>query len=283
MDPPVQVSAYVWESQPGRLSLTVACQLSFRLIHGSEAQFVEPSRFYDDDLAAIAMTDVHAPYKPRADILVVGHAFSPMSDPEVEWLLARVRVGEFAKSIRVTGDRMWTREARGLVPGPAKTFRRMLLSPERGGRTAENPRGVDPQAVAMEHRIAFPNFEPTVRGQEATLGPVPPTAQRRASMLQPHHATWIRALLAGQRAGAPPPDMPFAYFNIAPSDQQLERIPLGAAVVLEGLHRSMRSSLRVCRRRAFAPTCSIRVGAHTSRSTCDPTRSGSTWIARSLR
>jgi len=236
VDPPLRVTPYVWESHPGRLSLTIACELAFRLVHGAEAQPIEPVRFYDDDLAATALADVRAPYKPRCDLLIVGHAFSPVSQPEVDRMLVRVRVGEYAKAVRVTGDRLWTRNGAGMVAAAPRPWRRMLLAPERAGRSGENPRGMDLEAMRMEHRAAFPNIEPTVHGQEGHLGPVPTNAPRRATLLHPHAAAWAHALFSGQRAGPPPEHFGFGYFNIAPADQQLAEIPYGAAISLEGLH-----------------------------------------------
>lgn len=48
-----------------------------------------------------------APFKRRADVLVVGHAFAPERRP-VGSLVARVVVGEVDKAIAVFGDRAWT-------------------------------------------------------------------------------------------------------------------------------------------------------------------------------
>lgn len=216
--------------------MTVACELTMKLVHGAEARIVEASPFYDDVLLRTAEADFRVPFKPRADVLLVGHAYAPADEGEAERLLVRMRIGDFSKALRVTGDRFWLREAGRLVPGAPRKFRRILLSGERALRTPENPLGLDPDAVPVEHRIALPNLEPASAGYAATTGPVPANAPTRAGLVHPMMLGWVHALLAGQRAGAPPEGFNFGYFNIAPFDQQLPELQTGAAIVLEHVH-----------------------------------------------
>ncbi|MFO0614196.1 MAG: DUF2169 domain-containing protein [Polyangiaceae bacterium] len=241
MDPPVQVNAFVWESRPGQLSLTIACALAFRLQHGSEATIVEPLRFYDDEQAGAFDANMRAPFKPRADLLVYGHACAPARGPEVESLLVRVRYAEFAKSLRASGDRVWVRDGTRILASAPRPFRRMQLVYERAARSAENPRGFDLDAAPAERRAAMPNLERASQMQSALLGAVPADAPHRANLLRAgpiaHTATaFVRAVLGGQQPPPPPEGFPFHYFNLAPVDQQLDHLPLGAAITLENLH-----------------------------------------------
>ena len=254
MEPPLRLSAYAWEAQPGRLSMTVSCELTVKLVHGAEAQFVEASPFYDEMLLRTAEADFRIPFKPRADVLLLGHAHVPTDDPETDRLLVRMRIGEFSKALRVTGDRYWLREAGRLVPGTPRKFRRILLSHERATRTPENPQGIDLEAVPVEHRIALPNLEPASVGCAPIVGPVPQNASSRGGLIHPMALGWVHALLTGQRAGPPPEGFNFGYFNLAPHDQQLPEIPVGAAIVLENVHPEhpvFTSRLPAMRPRAF--------------------------------
>lgn len=234
--------------------MTVACELTVKLVHGAEARIVEASPFYDDVLLRAAEADFRAPFKPRADILLVGHAYAPADEGEADRLLVRMRVGDFSKAVRVTGDRFWLREGGRLVPGAPRKFRRLLLSGERAARTPDNPLGLDPDAVPVEHRIAVPNLEPASAGYVAVTGPVPLNAPSRAGLVHPMMLGWVHALLAGQRAGLPPEGFNFGYFNIAPFDQQLPELSMGSAIVLEHVHPEhpvFTSRLPAVRPRAF--------------------------------
>ncbi len=254
LEPPLRLSAYAWEAQPGRLSMTVSCELTVKLVHGAEAQFVEASPFYDEVLLRTAEADFRVPFKPRSDVLLLGHAYAPVDDAEADRLLVRMRIGEYSKAIRVTGDRFWLREGGRLVAGPPRKWRRILLSPDRATRTPENPQGIDLEAVPVEHRIALPNLEPASVGYSPIFGPVAPNTPSRGSLIHPMALGWVHALLTGQRAGPPPDGFNFAYFNLAPLDQQLPEIPVGAAIVLENVHPEhpiYTSRLPAMRPRAF--------------------------------
>lgn len=241
MDQPVQLNAFVWESRPGHLSLTIACAISFRLQHGAEAQIVEPLRFYDDEQATAFDANMRAPFKARGDLVVYGHACVAANAPEVDALVVRIRYAEFTKGVRVVGDRVWMRDGTRVVASAPMRFRRLQLAHERAARSAENPRGFDPDAPPAERRAAMPNLERASQMQSALLGAVPADAPQRANQLRTgptSHAAaaFVRAVLAGQRPPPPPDGFPFQYFNVAPLDQQLEHIPFGAAIVLENMH-----------------------------------------------
>jgi hypothetical protein len=93
---------------------TVVCKATFDLLPGvaklSQAQDHpnENDDYWNDD----PVRSLHAPsdltpFKPRADVLLVGHAFAPRREA-VRSLLVRLVVGLIDKSIEVFGDRFWT-------------------------------------------------------------------------------------------------------------------------------------------------------------------------------
>lgn len=93
------------------------------------------------------------PFKPLADVVVVGHAHTPQHQPQ-RVIDARVRVGALDRSIKVIGDRKWyfpegSREAPRQV-GPVE-FTRMPLTYDRAFG------GIDPHGKVGE---LHPDFRP---------------------------------------------------------------------------------------------------------------------------
>lgn len=241
---PVQVVTTVVETDAGRYSLSVTATFSLKLQHGRVAIPTEEAPNLEADERVVFDLDAHAPYKPRVDLLISGHACVPEGEDETDRLLVRLRFGDFAKAVRTVGTRVWVSENGGLVVGPARKFRRLRISADRAPKTPENPAGMGTDAVPADGRMAKPNFEPVTPLGAANLGPVPDTATTRAQFAPDGALAWVKSLgLAGKdpKAAAPgpkPPNLNYAFFNAAPHDQQLEKWMEGSAVVLEGLHAS---------------------------------------------
>lgn len=235
---PLRLNSFVWESQPGRYVLTVIAHGMVKLMPSQEAHWIQGEEYplgYDEAQTLTARLNLLSPFKPRADLVVVGTAYAPPGG-EAERLVARVRVGDFSKAITVTGDRLWLRDQGRWGSSPPRPFRQLLLVPERAIRSAENPVGLDPAAIPIEGRLSLPNFEPAAGSFSAVLGPVPATAPSRRGLLSPPGVAWVTTLEMGRAPGPLPPDMNFAFFNLAPLDQQVPELPAGAAIVLENLH-----------------------------------------------
>ena len=218
--------------------LTVIAHGMVKLMPSQEAHWIQGEEYplgYDEAQSITARLNLLSPFKPRADLVVVGTAYAP-PDGETERLVARVRVGDFSKALTVTGDRLWLRDGGRWGSSPPRPFRHMLLVPERAIRSAENPVGLDPASIPVEGRLSLPNFEPASGSFSAVLGPVPPTAPSRRGMLTPQGVAWVTTLEMGRAPGPLPPEMNFAFFNLAPMDQQIPDIAPGAAIVLESLH-----------------------------------------------
>ncbi len=237
---PFRLSSFVWESQPGRYALTVVAQGTAKLVLSGEATWLDDPSMdpgYDESQISIARANLVAPFKPRVDVVVIGRAYAPPGG-DAERLVARVRIGDFVKAISVTGDRLWVREAGRWGSSHPRPFSQMLLAPERGLRSAENPIGLDPAQIPIEGRLALPNFEAVAGSYSSIIGPIPANAPSRLNLLTPVARQWLHALELGQRGGPVPEGFHFAFFNVAPSDQQVNEVAPGAAVVLENLHPS---------------------------------------------
>ncbi len=209
-----------------------------KLSQGEEAQFTTPDELpvvYDESQSLATRLNLVAPYKPKLDVVVVGKAYAP---PRVETdrLVVRLRIGDFTKAVSVTGDRLWMRDAGRWGSSPPRPFGQMALSPERAIRSAENPAGLDPAAIPIEGRLAMANLEPVAGSFSAITGAVHPQANSRRNLLDAPGVYWVTALESGRSPGTLPDGFNFQFFNIAPQDQQLEKISPGDAVVLENMH-----------------------------------------------
>ena len=229
--------------------LTVVCKATFVLMPGVSPlapEQDEPNEadgyWNDEETRSLNFASDLAPFKRRADVLVVGHAFAPERQP-VGALVARVVVGEVDKAIAVFGDRTWTPDGQ-MHEGPR--FVQMPLRWERaaGGPGTANPVGVRMGSAAVGDRygaVTLPNLQApgTYLASPADVlapigfGPLTPRWPSRAEKLYRHAAGWE----PGRWNERPvPDDIDAGYFNAAPGDQQVAEIRSGERVVLENLH-----------------------------------------------
>ena len=110
---PFAVSAVAWEDLQARPMVTVIVKCSFSIKKGKAVLASTPIPVYsydqhyrDNPEAPIRFESDNIPFKPRADIVVVGSAHAP-GKRAVTQLDATVRVGSLQKTIRVFGDRRW--------------------------------------------------------------------------------------------------------------------------------------------------------------------------------
>jgi len=179
-----------------------------------------------------------APYKPRADIVLVGMAHAPGGRPATT-VDVSVRVGQTRKVVRVLGNRAWRWRGPFLAPKPGKPapFTQVPLVYERafggidkvaGGAFAENPLG---RGFAAKRRrkalkaARLPNLEDPrrpVRGwkdrpRPACFGFWGKGWQPRLALLGTYDDTWRET-----RAPEPPEDFRFEFHNGAHPDLQVE-------------------------------------------------------------
>ncbi len=180
-----------------------------------------------------------APFKPRADVLLVGKAHAPGGKP-VRWLDAGLRVGALQKVVRVFGDRAWISGA-GKLSAPVFTdpepFTEMPLVYERafggidaesGGFCAENPVGCGFYTRKSPARIdgaPLPNIEHASRPIRswtdhpgpAGFGCVAKGWAPRVRHSGTYDETWER-----ERSPLPPADFRYDFYNAAPPELQVE-------------------------------------------------------------
>jgi hypothetical protein len=255
---PLRVGTLAWQPEPGAWTLTVCVKATFTLAHGEPARLaavdepigpaiLEPG---GTNASLRAPADL-VPFKRRADVLLVGHAYAPRGEPTTD-LVARMTLGDLTKSIGITGDRRWTRTSAGLRPGAPVPFTRMPLRYERALRSPYNPVGLDPATLPIEGAPALPNLEATSvleEGGTVGFGPIAPSWPGRRELAADAAPAWL------ERAEGPAPaGFDFGYFNAAPRDQQLELLRGSSRLVLENLspsHPHLETTLPALRPRVF--------------------------------
>ena len=265
---PFRVGTLLWEAQPGQRSLTVIVKATFLLVPDGEAVPAPEQDPIGDDqhweesaLGSLLRPADLAPLKRRVDLSLVGHAFAPGGEP-VAGLTARLRVGDFIKTLEIKGDRLWTADPTGLVVGAPIPFVQMPIRYERAPLSPDNPVGVDidapPQrgapARANLDRVDGPRAPPIPTPARASappgrpgdapsppvaavgFGPITPTWRPRRKLLDESGLFWAYGVSAANGAAGPAPQgFNFEFFNSAPRDQQIDMLRAGAKIELDHL------------------------------------------------
>jgi hypothetical protein len=235
----------IWRPDSRTFALSVLCRATFRLdpVEAVLADEQEPlndeDSYWNDDLSrSLTTPGDFTPAKPRADVVLVGHAFAARKEP-VRSLVVRLKVGEIDKSIEVFGDRAFSSEGE-LQEGPR--FVRMPLRWERaaGGPESSNPVGMRLDVKDRYGATALPNLQPPAihvngRGDHIApigFGPISPTWPARRERLARSGAAWPSRWMDVPLPG----DVDLGYFNIAPRDQQIAVLRDDERIVLENLH-----------------------------------------------
>lgn len=241
-----RTTSVLWQQRKGAWVQTIICKGTFDLLPGQavlsadQEDINEHDNYWDDDPARslYSPSDV-APFKPRCDVLLVGHAFAPKGEP-VKSLTARMTVGEISKAIEVYGERAWT--SNGLLRETAR-FSKMPLRYERagGGPMTWNPVGVRADVRSEGGLITVPNLqvpgiflaEPGQFLEPVGFGPIAPTWPPRRHRLGHHAASWNDT---NWRKEPIPADVDTGFWNSAPRDQQTVVLRANERIVLEHLH-----------------------------------------------
>src|ERR1044072_4751172 len=243
---PLRTGSLLWQPKPGAWALTVICKATYALTQtesplASEQETPsEDDTYWNDDSGRSlhSATDL-VPFKMRADVLLVGHAFAP-SKRAVRSLVARLVIGEVDKSIEVVCDLYFGQDGKLHEGSP---FARMSIAYERafGGPGTSNPVGVRRDRRDAYGKSPVPNLQP--RGiivaspsdmfDPIGYGPIAPIWPARIEKLGRHAGQpSIRTLLEGPL----PEDIDPVFWNAAPLDQQLRELRDNERIVLENLH-----------------------------------------------
>ncbi len=209
------------------------CQLADRQEEPNEYD----NHWNDDDSRSLYAPCDLLPFKPRADVVLVGHVFAPGQAP-TRSLSTRLLVGSVNKTIDVWCERL-------LMPDGAvregSPFVKIPLRYERAAFGPDNPVGMRAEPRADKGgAIVLPSLQPPgswIAGRADVIapigyGPIAASWPARASKLSQRQpelpADWHQRPL--------PEGIDPGFFNVAPLDQQMERLSADQQIVLENLH-----------------------------------------------
>lgn len=263
--PGLSAAVFHWQLRPKEDSLVIAIKATFALVPGGVATLCGEAEALSGDepltesvvlgpsgsagVGSLARASDFAPWKPRADVTLTGHAYPSRRVENVAHVA--FSFGRIRQAAAVFGDREWD-GSRLTAPRP---FERMPLVWERayGGEGFEdNPCGhgvaqvLLPNVEHPEHLIRSPKDRP----RPVCFAPIPREWAPRAHKLGTYDAAWLQ-----QRWPYFPDDFDWSYMNAAPLSLQVEYPAGDEHFELAGVHPTIPAitgSLAGQRARAFA-------------------------------
>lgn len=235
----------LWESPAGKAFASVIVKATFDLceqpqLSAEQWDLLESDEPFDEEAPELIRLETDfVPFKPRTDIVVVGHVYAPRGIPVTE-LDSRISVGRTSKTIRVFGDRQWLfSSALDVVPRitAPKNFVEMEISYARayGGfdepgaaYCASNLAGVGCLGSIRRSSIentTLPNFEDPnmlIHHWETKPHPQGFGFYGRGWMPRLRNAGTYDAEHIENRAPLAPKDMSLAFYNGAHPDLQVD-------------------------------------------------------------
>ena len=246
-DTPFAVATMPWEDLEGRAKLTVIVKGTFAIEPRAEASIASvqlPIVLADEDygkdpICSVRFESDMSPFKPKADIVLVGKAYAPEGGP-VKWLDVSLAIRRLRKTIRVFGDRKWwfpTRLALVPVKSRPKPFVTMDLVYDRafggvyegpGFYCRENLVGtgyIEKKRKVSIHSKRLPNLEDPnalIRSWRSKPKPAGFGFYGRGWMPRAKYAGTYDERYRRERAPALPRDFSYAFYNGAHPDLQVE-------------------------------------------------------------
>jgi uncharacterized protein YjbI with pentapeptide repeats len=262
-DSSVKLSWTVGQIKDLGLILSVAVKAGFQIKDdGSLARLPEPPDGSGDVFSdgeegrtELVYPSDFVPFKPRADILLVGTAHAPDGRP-TPWVEVRARVGGFEKILRLTGDRFWQRRflffSRASTPKEFKSMPIIFARAYGGKKFRKNPAGIGRDRRRLPN-IESPEFLVRRRGDRplpVAFGPISADWEPRRSKTGTYKGNWLK-----ERWPWFPDDFDWSYYNSAPADQQIDGYLRGDEELefcnMHPTHPVYRSRLPGLRARAF--------------------------------
>lgn len=244
--------------------------------------------FYPDDQdnrGAPSYESDFAYFKPRADLLLVGRCHAPAGRPALSCPVT-FRVGHHTKTLSVSGDRRWMRQAGEWRPSSAAPFVEMDLRYENSSGSPDSPNnpigkgGMTLPGASGEEYRPLPNIEdahapPLEYGRSsapAGFGPIARGWEPRRSRLGT-----LDDLYVDTRWPWFAEDFDWTHFNAAPEGMQFDGYLRGDEELffenLHSQHSQYPSRLPGLRTRCFVKRASAN----------DPARSEFVEVASTLR
>ncbi len=244
---PFRVTSLLWQRQRGGSVLTIISKATFdlyptlaRLSQDQDDPNEDDNHWNDDPARSLYSPNDLVPFKVRADVVLVGHAFAQRGE-QVRSIPTRLVVGSMDKAVEAHGERAFA------IDGSLREGARVTKVPLRyeraaGGPDTYNPVGVRPDAPFDAHGLTpLPNLQPPglhIQSRNDVIpsigyGPIAPAWPGRVDRLGQHAATFSWHNLRNHPL---PEDIDPSFFNCAPPDQQLDELRDNERIVLENLH-----------------------------------------------
>ena len=251
-----KIGTTVFKTEPKAPILTLIVKAKLRLVPDRACEFLPPeeqepplpAEYYEDDYGNSLKRDAEtAPFKMRADCLLIGTCYAPGGHP-CRGATAVFEVGDMRKTLWIYGDRYWIRKSRnGFVASPPKEFQSIPIRNEfaHGGYASSHNRhghgmfagdsddvedGTVPLANIQHHQDT--HVTPHEDRMGAGFGPLDPTMRPRVDFVGTHDDEWLY-----KRKPLPPRDFSYEHFNAARRDQQVEGYLRGdEGLCFENLH-----------------------------------------------
>ena len=237
----------LWVDLEGRPKLTVIVKSTFGIEPRTEASIASAQipilradeNYSKDPISSVRFESDMVPFKPRADIVLIGKAYTPEAKP-LKQLDVSLAIGRLKKTIRVFGDRNWRFPTRlGLVPLKSRPtpFVTMDLVYERafggvydgpGFYCKENLIGtgyIGKKRKAAIHNKRFPNLEDpdnSIRSWRSKPKPVGFGFYGRGWHPRAKYAGTYDEKYQKERAPSVPLDFSYAFYNAAHPDLQVK-------------------------------------------------------------
>lgn len=223
-------------STAGRRRATVVVKSTFFLVAGGPMRLVNPAPLLLGDQhhennaerSVVAPSDL-APYLPRAEVVLSGHAHAPSPTPHQAVRLSVVGARPLVdKTLHVFGERMWVEGDQLTAPVP---FTRIPLRYE---RTSRGHAGYEENPVGMPRGPGLPApnvVDPQDPDAAAGFGPVSSWWPPRLRLLR-----GLDGSVLDQHEPSLPDTFAWSFFHVAPPDQRCSFFEGNEWVVLEGFH-----------------------------------------------
>lgn len=245
---PFVASSFSWQAHNGTYARTVIVKATFvlqpgiALIAPNQEDILGDDKFYDDDpRRSVRAPSDHVPYKPHAEVMLVGHAYATNNQP-VRSLRSRLVVNNMDKTIDVWCDRKFRLQDAQLLEG--RHFTKMPLSWERAARDPDltNPVGKSfDDAPDAYGTITIPNLQPaghfvskrSDRFRPVSYAPISPMWPGRMHRLGRLSSSFLEGRWSEKHL---PEGFDPSFFQSAPSDQFVQEIRPNERIVMEQLH-----------------------------------------------
>lgn len=216
-----------WSPEPGKTRRTVIVKATLELPASGGAATIAPEQdclrgdeyASEEDGAALSYPSDHAPFKPRADVLLRGTAHAP---PGKNSALVSLSVGSLEVRVAALAPRAW---GEGGIPAVTGPFELVALTYEHalgGPGFAANPAGTGIHEGSPPPRLEDPDRLLRTRADRpppAAVGPVSPAWAARRDLAGTFDRDWQR-----KRWPCFPADFDPAYFQAAPARSQTSHL-----------------------------------------------------------